>query len=79
VADRYRDRYVRVPTRRPRATHAIELHLEALKRAELPVGDGRQTVRLGDKPIESISKADVEAVRDAQRRAKRQAIEDRAQ
>src|SRR5712691_715713 len=34
VADRYRDQYVRVPTRRQRAGHAIELHLEALKRGE---------------------------------------------
>jgi integrase len=77
VADQYRDRYVRVPTRRARAGHAIELHLDALKRAEVPIADGRQTIRLGEKPIADITKADVEAVRDAQRAAMRRALGER--
>jgi integrase len=78
VADRYRDRYVRVPTRRKMAGHAIELHLEALKRAEIPAARGH-SVRLADKPIAEITKADIEAIRDGRRQAMRRAVEARVQ
>lgn len=78
VATRYLRDYVHVPTRRQRAAHAIELHVEMLKRAEIPAGHGR-TLPLADKPIADITQDDVEAVRRGQREAMQRAIATRAQ
>lgn len=78
VTKRYLTDYVHVPTRRERAAHAIELHVEALKRADIPAGQDR-TLRLADKPIADITKDDVEAVRRSHRLAMQRTIADREQ
>lgn len=64
----YRKKYVDVPTRRAGAKALFDLHLDMLVRAQVPAAAGT-TVTLGDKAIEDISKADVEAVRDERRAA----------
>jgi integrase len=61
VAVRYLDAYVRSRLR-PRSVEQAKYHLAALQRAEIPGANGA-LVRLADKPIESVTKADVEAVR----------------
>ena len=66
VVDRYLERHVRVPTRRPSAQKIMEWHLGVLRRAEVPAA-GRTTVRLEHKPLKAITKADVEAIRDGRR------------
>ena len=66
VVERYLERHVRVPTRRPAAQQIMEWHLGVLRRAEVPAAGGA-TIRLEHKPLTAISKADVEAVRDGRR------------
>ena len=68
LVDRYIERHVRVPTRRPAAQKTMEWHLGVLRRAEVPAA-GRTTVRLEHKVLTAINKADVEAIRDARRAA----------
>ena len=67
VVERYLERHVRVPTRRVRAVQQALSHLRILRRAQVP-GPGGQSVVLADKRIGSITKADVEAIREARRR-----------
>ncbi len=67
LVERYLERHVRVPTRRSRAVQQAVSHLRILRRAEVP-GPGGQRVVLGSKRIDTITKADVEAVREARRR-----------
>ena len=67
VADHYLDRHVRVPSRRPRAVQQAVSHLRILKGAEVP-GPGGHGTALANRPIDSITKADVEAIRDGRRR-----------
>ena len=66
VVERYLERHVRVPTRRPAAQQIMEWHLGVLRRAEVPAAGGT-TIRLEHKPLTAISKADVEAIRDGRR------------
>jgi integrase len=61
-----------------RAIYAIECHINALKRAEIPASHGH-TVKLADKPVADITPDDIESVRRAQRQAMKQALGHRAQ
>jgi integrase len=67
IADRYLERHVRVPTRRPRAVQQAVSHLRMLRGAEVsgPSGGG---VLLAEKRIDLITKADVESIRESRRR-----------
>ena len=62
VCDKYLTSHVRIPTRRAGALKLMETHIALLRRAEIPSANG-STVRLEQKPIADITKADVEAVR----------------
>ena len=73
VVERYLERHVRVPTRRPAAQQIMEWHLGVLRRAEVPAAGGT-TIRLEHKPLAAISKADVEAVRDGRRAAAKSCV-----
>ena len=66
VVERYLERHVRLPTRRPAAQQVMEWHIGVLRRAQVPAAGGT-TIRLEHKPLTAISKADVEAVRDGRR------------
>lgn len=66
VVTEYRKRYVNVPTRRPSARKMFEIHLGMLERATVPAANGA-TVTLKTKAIDAITKADVEAIREARR------------
>ena len=68
VVERYIERHVRVPNRRPAAQQVMEWHLGVLRRAQVPAAGGT-TIQLEHKPLTAISKADVEAVRDGRRSA----------
>jgi integrase len=72
VVQRYRERYVNVPTRRESARAMFEVHLNMLLRAHLPAAKGA-TIELRQKPIDTITKADIEEIRDARRRELAQA------
>lgn len=61
VCDDYLERHVRVPTRRPRGRREMEILVALLRRARVPAADG--AVRLEQKPIAAVTRADVEAVR----------------
>jgi integrase len=67
VADQYLDRFVRIPTRRPRGRREMEILIDVLRRAEIPAGKG-QMIRLEAKAIDEITRADIEAVRSWRRR-----------
>lgn len=62
VIDQYLKRHVRTPTRRPRARAQMEVLIAVARRAEIPAAHGAM-IRLDQKPIDAITKADVEAVR----------------
>lgn len=62
VCEKYLDRHVRTPTRRPRARREMETLIAMGRRAEIPAANGT-TARLEQKPIDVITKADIEAVR----------------
>jgi integrase len=63
VAKKYKARHVNVPTRREHAGYSMELHVDRLCAATVPATDGA-VVALGDKPITTIIKADIEVLRD---------------
>jgi integrase len=65
VVTRYRECYVHVRLR-PRTAQAAGYHLAALTDAEVP-GPNDTLIRLGHKPLDAITRADVEAVRAAHR------------
>jgi integrase len=62
VCDQYLKRHVQTPTRRARGRREMEILIAMLRRAELPAANDA-TVRLEAKPIDAITRADVEAVR----------------
>jgi integrase len=68
VIDHYIRRHVKSPTRRVSAQQTMLWHLGVLRRTEIPAARG-QSIRFDEKPIKDVSKADIEAVRDARRRA----------
>jgi integrase len=76
VCDHYLTRHVRTPTRRPRPRREMETLIAMARRAEIPAANGT-TVRLDAKPIDAVTKADVEAVR-AWRRQEQKAGKSRA-
>src|SRR5207244_8838709 len=63
ITAKYLERHVNVPTRRQHARYSMTLHLKRLCAARVPAAGGT-TIALGDKPMVSIVKADVEALRD---------------
>ncbi len=69
VVKKYLQGHVHVPTRRVRAAKEMEYQLAALRRVKVP-GLGRRVVRLEEKPIDAITKADIEAFRRARRTAR---------
>ena len=62
VCDEYLKRHVYSPTRRARGRREMEILIAMARRAEIPAAHGA-TVRLEMKPIDAITRADVEAVR----------------
>lgn len=73
VIDIYIRRHVESPTRRESAQKTMKWHLAILRRTEISAAQG-QTIRFEQKAIKEVTKADVEAIRDARRRASREAI-----
>lgn len=57
-------RHVRTPTRRAGGKQIAEILIGVLRRAEIPAAHS-STVRLEEKPIDAITKADVEYARGA--------------
>ena len=68
VVKLYREQYVEVPTRRDTAVAMFNVHLNMLLRATVPAAHGT-TIPLSDKPIDTITKADIESIRTARRSA----------
>jgi integrase len=66
VCERYLTGHVRLATRRQGAVDNMERHLAVLRRLQIP-GTRGTTVRLEDKPFDSITKADIDAVVEARR------------
>src|ERR1700683_4763707 len=62
VCDQYLTRHVQNPLRRVKGRREMEILVAMLRRAEIPAAGGA-TVRLEAKPIDAITRADVEAVR----------------
>jgi integrase len=65
VATRYVDSYVRGRLR-PRTGEQVAYHLGLLQRTTVP-GPNATRLRFADRPIDAITKADIEAVRNARR------------
>jgi integrase len=78
VIDTYITRHVQAPTRRRTAQQTMLWHLGVLRRTEIAAALG-QRIRFEQRPIAAVTKADVEAVRDARRRAHSEAVAARAQ
>lgn len=76
VADAYLTRHVRTPTRRERARREMETLVAVARRAVIPAAQGA-TVRVEQKAIADVTKADIEAIR-AWRRAEQAAGKSRA-
>lgn len=66
MADKYLTLHVRVPTRKPGAIRATENYVAILKSAKVP-GPGGSSMLLKDRPIDAVTKADVESARDWRR------------
>ena len=62
VADLYLEQHVRIPTRRVAAQKTMTWYIGELKRAEIPAGRGA-SLRLETKPLNMITKADIEGIR----------------
>ena len=67
VIGAYVTRHVATPTRRKAALRAMTWNLDLIRRSEVPAANGA-TIRLEEKPVEDVRKADIEAFR-ATRRA----------
>jgi integrase len=78
VIDTYVTRHVKSPTRRESAQKTMLWHLGVLRRTEIPAAHG-QHIRFEQKPIKDVTKADIEAIRDARRRAQIGAVAARDQ
>ena len=68
VLDEYTTRFVKGPTRRPHAVTCISGHLRMLRTTCVPAGAGRM-VAFADRAIQDVTKADIEAIREARRSA----------
>jgi integrase len=62
VLDHYLREHVRIATRRQHGLETMELHVERIRRSEVTVGGGRK-LQLGAKPVDEITRADIEEVR----------------
>lgn len=62
VCDEYLKRHVQIPTRRPRGRREMEIHVRTSRRAQIPASKD-VTIRLDEKPICDITRADIEAIR----------------
>jgi integrase len=62
VCKEYLKRHVQIPTRRPRGRREMEILIAMLRRAEIPAANDTTTL-LETKPLDGITRADVEAVR----------------
>ena len=78
VIDTYITRHVKSPTRRESAQKTMLWHLGVLRRTEIPAAHG-QRIRFEQKPIKDVTKADIEAIRDARRRTGSEAVAARDQ
>jgi integrase len=78
VVDIYITRHVKSPTRRESARKTMLWHLGVLRRTEIQAAHG-QRIRFEQKPIRHVTKADIEAIRDARRRAASDAVSAREQ
>ena len=72
LCDHYIREHVEKPTRRPNAAKEMRYHIAALRRAEIPGPNGTH-IRLETKPAGSVTKVDIEAIRDTRRRQAEQA------
>lgn len=70
VCDQYLVRHVQLPTRRPRGRREMEILIRLLRRAEIPAANGA-IICLALKPIDAITRADVDAVREWRRKEQR--------
>jgi integrase len=61
VLDSYLRDFVRTQTRRPRGLETMELHVKQIRRSEVTAGGHK--VLLGSKPIDEITRADIEEAR----------------
>lgn len=61
VTKRYLKIYARSPGRRPRALQQFDVYIGLLQEARVP-GPHGTTVRLGNKPLDGVTKADLEAL-----------------
>jgi integrase len=73
VIDTYIKRHVENPTRRESAQKTMKWHLGVLRRTKIPAAGG-QGIEFERKPIKDVTKADIEAIRDARRGAQIEAI-----
>jgi hypothetical protein len=73
VVRSYVSKHVETPRRRPAPQQVVKWHLELLKRTGIPASGGA-TIRLEQKPIAAICKADVEAIREACRASGRKGV-----
>ena len=62
VCKEYLKRHVQIPTRRPRGRREMEILIAMLRRAEIPAANDTTTL-LETKPLDGITRAEVEAVR----------------
>jgi integrase len=66
VCDNYVTRHVMTPTRRSAAQQAMKWVLGLIRSTEVPAANGT-SVRLDAKPVDAVTKADIEAFRDTRR------------
>lgn len=66
IADRYIEEHVRDPKHRVGGQKLMEMHVKLLRAVQVPAAGGRP-IALGLKPLDTITTADVEAVRRAVR------------
>jgi hypothetical protein len=78
IIDTYTTRHVKSPTRRASAQKTMLWHLGVLRRTEIPAAHG-QHIRFERKPFKDVTKADIEAIRDARRREQIEAVSAREQ
>jgi len=69
VLDQYTARHIHAPGRRPSGRDAMRWHVAEVRRTLIPGAHG-QAVAFGEKPLASITKADIEALRQARTQAR---------
>ncbi len=74
----YKTAHIEAPGRRPNAKKTMRWHVALLERTRIPAARG-QSMPFGDLPFDAVTKAHLEAIRDARRQAARDAVAARAQ